>query len=267
MNNQAIGLIDSGYGGLSLAKELKRLLPLETLLYFGDNARAPYGNQELSQVEVMIHQLADFLIEEGVKAIVVACNTGTVAALDSLVKRWDIPILGVIDGGVEAAVQTTQNKKMGLIATRGTIESQVYPQKIKALDPDIIIYEKACPHLVDLVESGQLSGVKVDSLVASQLEPIKQAGVDSLILGCTHFPLLSQPIQKYMGSAVSLVDPGVNTIQELANQLKDLDLLAEERQGEDLYYTSGDPLAFARLASQWLALEDVQVSEINIGGA
>jgi len=211
MDDRPIGVFDSGLGGLTVVKELNRLLPEESIVYFGDTARVPYGTRSRDTVMKYSEQCIRFLLSKDIKMVIVACNTVSATSLEALKKKFDIPILGVIEPGALAAVKATRNKRVGVIGTGGTIKSGAYPAAIKRLDPGISVFEKACPLFVPIVEEGW-SGTEVAQLTAREyLAGIKDSGVDTLVLGCTHYPLLSGVISEVMGPDVRLVNPAEGT--------------------------------------------------------
>ena len=203
-----IGVFDSGVGGLTVVREIMRNLPDERIVYFGDTARVPYGSKSKNTVIRYSRQIVHFLETQQVKAIVIACNTASALALDTIEKEIDLPIIGVVKPGAQMAVETTQNKRVGVIATESTIQSGLYQQLITEADPAITVYGKPCPLFVPLVENGRVhrGDVVIETVVKEYLTPLKEAGVDTLILGCTHYPLLEEVISDYMGPDVTLID-------------------------------------------------------------
>ncbi len=211
MDDRPIGVFDSGLGGLTVVKELNRLLPEESIVYFGDTARVPYGTRSRETVMKYSEQCIRFLLSKDIKMVIVACNTVSATSLAALKGMFDIPILGVIEPGALAAVEATRNKRVGVIGTSGTIKSGAYPAAIKGLDPSISVFEKACPLFVPIVEEGW-SDSEVARLTAREyLSGIRAAGVDTLVLGCTHYPLLAAVISEIMGPEVRLVNPAEGT--------------------------------------------------------
>ncbi len=215
---KAIGLFDSGVGGLTVAQEVFAMLPQENIIYLGDTARTPYGPKPQEEVREFAFEISEFLINQGVKMIVVACNTATSAALDALQEAYDIPIIGVVKPGAQAAIKSTNSRKVGVIATEGTVMSRAYEKAIAEIDGDINVFQKACPLFVELVESGESETEKAQKIAANYLEPLKVSGVDTLILGCTHYPFLRQVIGDIMGPGVSLVFPA----KEIALQVREI---------------------------------------------
>ena len=250
-----IGVFDSGVGGLTVVREIMRNLPDERIVYFGDTARVPYGSKSKNTVIRYSRQIVHFLETQQVKAIVIACNTASALALDTIEKEIDLPIIGVVKPGAQMAVETTQNKRVGVIATESTIQSGLYQQLITEADPVITVYGKPCPLFVPLVENGYFNdGNPVTKLIiAEYLQELKDAGVDTLILGCTHYPLLKKMIGDFMGDEVHLVDSGKVTAQAAAAALDDLGLLNGKKTGGTArYFVSDTPDNFDELAHTFL---------------
>src|ERR1041385_1290775 len=205
-----IGVFDSGIGGLTVAKALQELLPNERIFYVGDTARVPYGNKSADTVERYSIELASMLIRENAKVIVVACNTVSSVAIPKLRAHLSVPVIGVIRPGAAAAVATTRNRHIGVIGTRATIKSGAYERAIRALDDKVQVSGRACPLFVPLIEEGWLESEITDRVVRQYLEPLVQDGIDTLVLGCTHYPLLRDAIGRFLGESVQLVDSAQN---------------------------------------------------------
>ena len=218
-----IGVFDSGIGGLTVAKE--------RIVYFGDTARVPYGNKSKETVTRVSRQIVRFLETHHVKTIVVACNTASAYALDELEKEFDIPIMGVVKPGAKAAADTTRNGKIGVIATEATINSHIYGEYIKELNPKVQIWGKACPLFVPLVEEGLLQDPVTDEIARRYLTELIDLDIDTLILGCTHYPLIRSTIGRIMGEKVNLVNPAYETARELKEMLAEKNLLRENAPG------------------------------------
>ena len=235
--NAAIGVFDSGVGGLTVAREIMRQIPNERLVYFGDTARVPYGSKSKETVTKFSKQIVRFLQTQNVKAIVVACNTASAYALDEIEKELDIPIVGVVKPGARVAASTTQNGKVGVIATRGTIQSGIYTQYIQGISDKIQVIGKACPLFVPLVEEGLLEDPVTDEIAMRYLSELKDIDIDTLILGCTHYPLIRSTVAKVMGNQVTLVNPAYETAKELKEVLEKQNLLNdnENRLGTNQY--------------------------------
>lgn len=219
-----IGVFDSGVGGLTVAREIMRNLPNEHIVYFGDTARVPYGSKSKETVIRYSRQIIRFLLTQNVKAIVIACNTATALALDEVEKEFDIPIIGVVEPGAKVAAETTVNKKIGVIATESTINSDMYQRLITQRDPEITVYGKACPLFVPLVEEGWLKDPVTEEVARRYLGTLLAQDIDTLILGCTHYPLLRSLLHGIVGDAVTLVNPAYETAKALERLLKEKNL-------------------------------------------
>lgn len=232
-----IGVFDSGVGGLTVAREIMRQIPNERLVYFGDTARVPYGNKSKETVTKYSKQIVRFLETQKVKAIVVACNTASAYALEEIEKELDIPVIGVVKPGARVAVGATKNKKVGVIATAGTIQSQIYTEYIQGIESDIQVIGKACPLFVPLVEEGLLEDPVTDEIATRYLNELKDIDIDTLILGCTHYPLIRSTVGRIMGEGVTLVNPAYETARELKNLLEKEGLLnpSTQRLGTNQY--------------------------------
>lgn len=232
-----IGVFDSGVGGLTVAREIMRQIPNERMIYFGDTARVPYGSKSKETVTKYSKQIVRFLKEQKVKAIVVACNTASAYALEEIEKELDIPIIGVVKPGARVAAEVTRNKKVGVIATAGTIQSQIYTQYIQGMESDIQVIGKACPLFVPLVEEGLLEDPVTDEIATRYLNELKDIGIDTLILGCTHYPLIRSTVGRIMGEGVTLVNPAYETARELKGLLEKEGLLnpSTQRLGTNQY--------------------------------
>lgn len=219
-----IGVFDSGVGGLTVAREIMRNLPFERIVYFGDTARVPYGNKSRESIIRFSRQIIHFLQEEHVKAIVVACNTASAYALDEVQKDLDIPIIGVVKPGAKVAAQATRNKRIGVIGTKGTIGSNIYADYIHEIDPEITVVGKACPLFVPLVEEGWLKDPVTVEVAQRYLQELQEQDVDTLVMGCTHYPLLRSVLRELLGEKVTLVNPAYETAQSLKQLLKEMNL-------------------------------------------
>src|SRR5262249_13861933 len=214
-----IGVFDSGIGGLTVVKALRDLLPDENISYLGDTARVPYGNKSAETVERYSLELANFLTRKNAKVIVVACNTVSSVSIPKLRANFKVPVVGVIEPGAQAAIATTRNRHVGVIGTRATIRSGAYENALRALNIHVRVTSQACPLLVPLIEEGLLSDKLTDQAIARYLDPMLAAGVDTLVLGCTHFPLLAPAIARRLGQEVKLVDSAQNCATAVRNLL------------------------------------------------
>lgn len=226
--NAPVGVFDSGVGGLTVAREIMRQLPGERIIYFGDTARLPYGSKSRDTVIRYSRQIIRFLRTRDVKAIVIACNTASSYALETVQAEADIPVIGVINAGARTAVCATRNGKIGVIGTEGTIGSGIYTEVMRGMRPDIKVYGKSCPLFVPLVEEGLLHDSVTDEIASRYLSELKGKYIDTLVLGCTHYPLLRSTLRRLMGEEVTLVNPAYETALELKKLLEQKNL---SRQG------------------------------------
>ncbi len=258
MNPRSIGVFDSGLGGLTVLHSIQSLLPHEDLIYVGDTARVPYGSKSPETVTRYSEQIVQFLIEKNVKAIVVACNTASAYAVPQLQQKFSLPILGVLQPGARTAVIKTKNKKIGIIGTEGTIRSQAYQQAIAQLDASVQVVAGACPLFVPLVEEGWFDHKVAEDIANIYLKDLKQSGMDTLILGCTHYPLLKNILAKVLGEGVSLVDSAEATAIELKQLLIAREITAKNT-GQVQFYCSDAPEKFSTLAHRFLGypIQDV----------
>lgn len=261
---QGIGFMDSGVGGLTVAKEALRQLPNEQIIYIGDTARMPYGPRPTEQVKAFTWQMTNFLRSKHVKMIVIACNTATAAALPEIQAALTIPVVGVILAGSQAAIKTTKNHHIGVIGTEGTIKSRAYQQAIKQQAPNTQVTGLACPKFVSLVESNEYKTAVAKKVVAESLAPFDKVPLDTLILGCTHYPLLRPLIQNKMGTQVKLVDPSRETINQVSALLNYNHLAAPTRQPHHEFYTTGNTEMFQEIADDWLKLTALDVRHIAL---
>ena len=245
-NKQPIGFIDSGVGGLTVIKEAMKQLPNENMVYLGDTARCPYGPRPAEQVIEYTWEMTRFLMEQGIKMLVIACNTATAVALDEIRETLDIPVVGVITSGTRAAVKATNNQRIGVIGTIGTVNSHSYKNAIMDRVATADVFSLACPKFVPLVESNQTHSPIAKKIVAETLLPLQNKKIDTLILGCTHYPLLRPVIQNVMGKHVVLVDSGAETISEVS-MLLDYFKIANLKAAEKGTFTAYTSPSFARL--------------------
>lgn len=251
----AIGILDSGVGGLTVVKEVMRQLPAERIIYFGDTSRCPYGPRPREEVLRFTLEIVRFLEQFPLKALVIACNTATAVALDEVRKRTSIPVLGVIEPGARAAIRTTTRGRIGVIGTQGTVRSRAYEKALRRSSSHLYIVSHACPAFVPLVESDCGGTEEARRVVESSLAPLKEYRVDTLILGCTHYPLIANLIGEVMGEDVHLISSAEETARELKAMLAQRNLLASEEHAllrDHHFYTSGDPEFFRRIAERWL---------------
>lgn len=248
-----IGIFDSGLGGLTVARAIIEKLPHEAVLYLGDTANIPYGPKLIGEVAGYARRIADHLVERGCKMVVIACNTATAAFYEEARQRYDVPVVPVIEPAVRRAIATTRNGKVGVIGTLGTISSGAYQQKFRELG-DVEVVAEACPRFVDFVERGITSGRQILGIAEAYLAPLQAAGVDTLVLGCTHYPLLSGVIQLAMGENVTLVSSAEETAKDVVRILSERNQLAPPMDSEPsrAFETTGDPAMFAQLSRRFL---------------
>jgi glutamate racemase len=264
-----VGVFDSGVGGLTVAREIMRQLPNERIVYFGDTARVPYGSKSKNTVVKYSRQIIKFLETKNVKAIVIACNTATALALDDIKKDLEIPIIGVVKPGAKVAVEKTKNNKIGIIATEATVNSHMYTDVIKKYNQDIEVYTKACPLFVSLVEEGWVKDDVTYEVARRYLKEMQDKDIDTLVLGCTHFPLLRKLIGEVMGPEVELVNPAYETAVSLGKLLDKLGISAKDenryRGGMYEFYVSDAADKFKNFANTILPFRiDDNIAEANI---
>lgn len=266
MKNQPIGFLDSGVGGLSVVKEVMKQLPKEQIVFIGDTARNPYGNRTTEEVIQFSRELADFLIHKNIKMLVVACNTATAVALEVLKKELNIPVIGVIEPGSQSAIEQTKNNEIGVIGTVATINSKEHQKQIKALRPSAQVHTLSVPKFVEIVEKNDLASEYAKMVISEELHALKDTKIDTLILGCTHYPLLENLIQEYLGDAVSLIDPAILTTQLIEKYLKENDLLNDQigKSTKSVFYTTAAAERFERIARNWLPIGDFEVVSIGL---
>ena len=255
-----IGVFDSGVGGLTVVQQLRRLLPAEDILYFGDTARAPYGGREPAEICLFMSQILRFMEEHGVKLAVVACNTMTAWGLADAHGRFPFAVIGM-DSGVSQALQVSPGKRIGVIATAATVNSGKHERDAVALCSDVHFLGQSCPEFVPLIEQEQLESPELRQAALAYLQPLRQAGTEAVILGCTHYPVIGSLLREVLGSGVTLIDPALATAQAARSVLQEQGLEATQRQGRIALYVSGDPLRAQRLAS--VILQDTQVEILH----
>lgn len=253
MDNRSIGVFDSGLGGLTAVKEIMRELPKESIVYFGDTGRVPYGSRSKDTIIKYSKNDVNFLLKNDVKVIVVACGTVSSVALSEITKVSPVPIIGVVEAAATAAISATKNNKIGIIGTSGTIKSGAYERFIKDKNAGIETFSKACPLFVPLVENGHFDTMVAELVTEEYLASIKESGVDTLILGCTHYPLLKNTIARFMGNSVTLIDAGAEVAKELKRVLISEDICAETAHDEKYsYFVSDNVDGFETLGGMFL---------------
>lgn len=264
MDDRPIGIFDSGLGGLTAAHELISLMPDEHIIYLGDSANMPYGEKTHELIVEMSRKDMQFLLDRGVKVIFVACGTATSNALDVLRRECPVPMFGVVEAAVDEAIAATKNNKIGLLATRASVEAGTFEKVLKMRAPELFVRSKACPKFASMVEDGifEKEDARVQAAAAEYLPCLKEAGVDTVILGCTHYPLLTDVITEFMGSEVKLISSGAAAARSLAKYLRENGSENIKGGGAE-YYTTGDADSFARTAYRMLA-NDISASVRHI---
>ncbi|MGJ9383013.1 glutamate racemase [Salipaludibacillus sp. CF4.18] len=264
--NKPIGVIDSGVGGLTVASELIRQLPKEEIIYIGDTSRCPYGPRPEEEVRKYTWEMIDYLLLHEIKLLVIACNTATAVVLEEAKEKLSIPVIGVIHPGAIAALKSTRKNHIGVIGTEGTISSGAYYHELTSINNDVKVVSVACPTLVPLVESGGFTGNHATEIIEHALKPILEYDIDSLILGCTHYPLILAKIQEIAGPDINIICSGDETAREVSALLYHNKLLYfGTRIPIHLFYTTGFPETFEKVASDWLDRDDliVKVTDLN----
>jgi len=254
LRERPIGIFDSGIGGLTVVQSLLQLLPRESLIYLGDTARWPYGTKSADVVRRYSIENTEFLIDKGVKALVIACNTSSAVAATTLQERYDVPVLGVIEPGARAAAAATRNGKIGVIATEATISSREYTRALRRIREDIEVYTRACPLFVPLAEEGWVDNEIARRTAQMYLGSLKHSGIDTLILGCTHYPLLRGVIGEIMGKGVSLIDSATATAVALRDVLRRRKLLRRNGKGSSSFFVTDTPERFVKVGSRFLGV-------------
>ena len=265
--DRPIGVFDSGIGGLTVLKEIIRQLPYESTIYLGDTARVPYGIRSSETVIRYSFENTKFLSSKDIKLLVIACNTASSISLDPIKNSVSIPVVGVIEPGAKAAVRSTKNKKIGVIGTEATVKSNAYTKAIKAIDESIEILSLACPLFVPLVEEGWTEGDIATMIARQYLNGLKEEGIDTIVLGCTHYPLLKRVISEVMGEDVILIDSAVETSLEIKSILEILGLNSEpEAVPSNQFYVTDSPERFMKVGENFLGRKMEQINKIAVGG-
>lgn len=252
-NNDPVGIFDSGVGGLSVVKEVQRLLPGEDIIYFGDTARLPYGTKSKETIVRFSREIVRFLLQFRVKLIVVACHTASSFSLPTLRREGNVPILGVVESGAEEALCVTQTGRIGILGTRATISSESYAREIKKRNPKVKVFSQPCPLFVPLVEEGHLRDALAYRVAEKYLLPLRQRHIDTVILGCTHYPLLRHVIAEVLGKKTTLVDSSRETAQQVKRILAKKGMTASNgRTGSAQFYVSDEPHRFSKVGGLFL---------------
>ncbi|HDR4868288.1 glutamate racemase [Bacillus cereus] len=253
--HSVIGVLDSGVGGLTVASEIIRQLPKESIYYIGDNKRCPYGPRSVEEVQSFVFEMVEFLKQFPLKALVVACNTAAAAALTALQEVLSIPVIGVIHPGARAAIKVTKKEKIGVIGTVGTIKSNMYEKALHELDTYLEVHSHACPTLATVVENHLEDTAYVTQQVKQALLPLTKEDIDTLILGCTHYPLLESYIKKELGEAVTIISSAEETAIELSTILQHKGILSDNLNPKHRFFTTGSVLSFEHIAERWLGYQ------------
>ena len=264
MRYRAIGIFDSGVGGLTVFKEIANLLPGENFIYLGDTARVPYGTKSVKTVQRYALEAAEFLVDQGVKLLVVACNTASAVALPVLRERFQLPVIGVIEPGARRAVES-QNWRIGVIGTEGTINSGRYPEAIHALLPEAQIFSAPCPLFVPLAEEGWAEHEIARLTAIEYLQPLITEQIDTLVLGCTHYPLLRNTLRQVLGDTVTLVDSAEETAKSVLHLFQQQGLANPEHGGHRDFFVTDVPTRFECIGRAFLGTDLVKVEQVQIG--
>jgi len=263
--DQPIGVFDSGIGGLTVVRSLKELLPAEDIVYLGDEARYPYGTKSAETIRRFAREDSEFLLDRGVKMVIVACHSATSAALPFLKKDYELPIIGVIEPGARTAVQTTRNKHIGVIGTNATISAGEYERAILAADPSVRVIAKSTPLFVPLVEEGWLDKPSTHQIIAEYLTSLRDDKIDTLLLGCTHYPLLKPALTRFFGAKVKLVDSGDETARVAHDILEKMGLLrGESHKGKCRFYLTDLSPNFRIVGERFLGSEISDVTRVSV---
>ncbi len=260
-----IGVFDSGIGGLTVVKRIASMLPQESIVYFGDTARVPYGSKSNQTVIEYSMQDARFLINKNVKALVVACNTVSSVAIKDLKKNFNVPVIGMIEPGAAMAVKETKLGRIGVIGTRATVNNKAYSNEIKKINDEIFVYEKACPLFVPLAEEGWIEHNAVYEIAEEYLHELRELEIDTLVLGCTHYPILSEVIQKVIGEKVKLIDSGIAAAEVVKTELARIGFETNSHiEGKQSFYVSDIPVKFKEVAELFLGKKITDVIKIDL---
>ena len=263
-NNRAIGIFDSGFGGLTVMSAVSKLLPKENLIYFGDTAHVPYGSKSKKIVTEFATKISKFLVKNNVKMIVIACNTASAFSLDYLKKNIKVPVIGVIKAGSVMAAQNTKNKRVGVIGTEGTVKSSAYEKEIKKYNKSINCFSQACPLFVPLVEEGWNNGKITEDIINVYLKNLVDKKIDTIILGCTHYPLLKETIKKVIGNKINIIDSANAVALAVKSLLTEKKLLRNSGKATYKFYVSDGPEKFKNIGSKFLGKKILTVKKVEI---
>lgn len=257
---QPLGIFDSGLGGLTVVRQIQKVFPTLPIIYYGDTARVPYGTKSPKTVTHFSRQIIDFLIAQNVQAIVVACNTASAAAVPVLKDEYDIPIYGVVEPGAEAAFAASKSGRIGVIGTNSTIRTNVYTKAIQSRDSSLSVFGKACPLFVPLVEEGWEEHDVTRQIAREYLNPVLEDEIDTLILGCTHYPMLTKTLKKILPAGINIIDSGVAAANELEGKIQ----VSSDAAPEHKYFVSDTPERFAELAARFLGKPMQQIYHFDV---
>ena len=264
MDNRPIGVFDSGIGGLTVVNSLANVLPRETILYVGDTARVPYGNKSSDRIQEFSHEITQWLIEQDCKMVVAACNTASSLALDYLKSKFSVSIIGVISPGVDYAVQATNNRNIGVLGTQATIHSDAYGKQLRSIQSDITVVSQSCPLFVPLAEEGWVEGNVPLAIAKTYLQPLQRSIVDTVILGCTHYPLLKGIIRDVLGDGINLIDSGEATADVVKSIIVKNNYMADTQHGGIHCFVTDDPGSFDVLAERFVHASISETTHIDI---
>ena len=260
-----IGIFDSGIGGVTVLKEIVKILPDENYIYYSDSKYNPYGDKKDKEIIERCDEITNYLINRNCKAIVIACNTATAFALDTVKEEFNIPIIGVVKPGAKAAAKTTKNGKIGVIGTQGTIASGIYNDVLSGISENLHVYGKACPLFVPLVEEGWIDDPVTREVAARYINELMEKDIDTLVMGCTHYPLLRQVIRQIVGSEIDLVNPAYETARTLRMELMDRGLTSDSKRTCDhMFFVSDGAEKFRNFANTILPCEIIETKDVNI---
>jgi glutamate racemase len=264
---KAIGIFDSGIGGLTVLREIVATLPDENIIYLGDTARVPYGIRSPETVTRYCFENTQFLLSQEIKMLVVACNTASAVSLESVKKEFPLPVIGVLEPGARAAVAATRSRKVAVIGTEATIGSNAYEKAIRRLAPDVAVRSLACPLFVQLAEEGWTDNDVAELVAERYLSPLRGTGIDALVLGCTHYPLLKPVISRVIGPGITLIDSATETAKEVAQVLEKLKWRgAGKSEGIRKYYVTDTPARFEKIGKRFLGDSRLHVEQVKVGG-
>ncbi len=260
----AIGIFDSGLGGLTVMSAVAKIMPKENIIYFGDTAHVPYGSKSQKVVTDFAMGISKFLVKHDVKLIVVACNTASAFSLDALKKNIDVPVIGVITAGSVMALENTKNRRIAVIGTEGTIKSGAYVKEIKKHDKSAIIFSQACPLFVPLVEEGWFNTKITKTIIKQYLTEILKKKADTIILGCTHYPLLKKSIKEVIGKNIKIIDSAIAVAMEVKQLINEKNIANDGSKGKHLFYVSDSPEKFKKLGSNFFGKEIKNVKKVEL---